>query len=244
VRALIVDDEPLGRRELRRLLEAHPEVEVIGEAATREEAESLLRRSAPDVVFLDIRLGSASGMDLVPHVPPQTAIVFVTAFDRYAVRAFELNALDYLLKPVEPERLALTLKRVSGPDAPWSVRSEAGTSSPVAYEPSDWLFLRDRDRVEFVAVASVTHLTSDGDYTHVWTADGTDRLAKISLNAWERRLPPGDFLRIHRSAIVNLRFVRSVEPATNHGYWVHVRGRNTPLTMSRRHASRMRQRLG
>jgi two-component system LytT family response regulator len=239
VRALIVDDEPPARRELRRLLVAHSNVEVVGEATSTLEAASQIAADPPDVVFLDIQLGSKSGMELVPSVPASTAIVFVTAFDRYAVRAFELNALDYLLKPVEPERLAVALGRVAA-------RASAPSLTPPSssLDTRDWLFLRDGEHAEFVAVATITHITAQGDYSSIVTSDGRDRLAHVALADWERRLPAGDFLRIHRSTIVNLGFVTRVEPEVEHRFVVHVKGAKEPLAMSRRHMARVRAILG
>ena len=244
MRALIVDDEPPARRELRRLLAAHPDVEIVGEAASSAQAEAMLRQDPPDVVFLDIQLGTTSGMDVVPFAPPHTAIVFVTAFDSFAVRAFELNALDYLLKPVEPERLASTLLRVAARRGA-STHSHSSQARPAApFEKKDWLFLRSGERAEFVSVATITHIVADGDYSCVITANGTKRLAHVPLSDWEQRLPASDFLRIHRSAIVNLRFVTKVEPWSNGGFLVHMKGTPAPLTMSRRYAGRMRESLG
>jgi two-component system LytT family response regulator len=242
VRVLIVDDEPPARRELRRLLAAHPNVEVVQEAGSSAQAEVMLRGDPPDVVFLDIQLREDSGLDIVPAVPEKTAIVFVTAFDQYAVRAFELNALDYLLKPVEPERLALALQRVGARDGSHRAQVSAQPARPL--DSRDWLFVRSGDRAEFVGVAGITHITAHGDYSLVRTRDGAERLLHVSLNEWERRLPANDFLRIHRSAIVNLQFVVKVEPWTNHGFRVHVKGALEPLTMSRRYAGRMRERMG
>jgi two-component system LytT family response regulator len=242
VRVLIVDDEPPARRELRRLLAAHAEVEDVREAGSSAEAEALLRADPPDVVFLDIQLREASGLDVVPAVPERTAIVFVTAFDQYAVRAFELNALDYLLKPVEPERLAIALQRMRAREG--SRPAGPPPRSERALDARDWLFVRSGERVEFVGVASITHISADGDYSLVRSHDGSERLLHLALNEWERRLPSNDFLRIHRSTIVNLHFVTKVEPWTNHGFRVHVQGAPEPLTMSRRYAGRMRTRMG
>ena len=215
---------------------------LVGEAGSSAQAEVMLRTEPPDLVFLDIQLREGSGLDIVPTVPEKAALVFVSAFEHYAVRAFELNALDYLLKPVEPERLALALRRVGARDgsrpAPIATRSEGPLDS------RDWLFVRSGDRAEFVGIAGITSIAAEGDYSLVRTRDGSERLLHTSLNEWERRLPASDFLRIHRSAIVNLRFVTKVEPWTNQGFLVHVEGAPKPLTMSRRYAGRMRERMG
>ena len=241
MRVVIVDDEPPARRELRRLLAVHPEVEIVGEASSARDAATLLARDPPDVLFLDIQLRENSGLDMVPAVPAETSVVFVTAFDQYAVRAFELNALDYLLKPIDPERLALALRRAAARAAPASPRPR--TEAARRLEPLDWLFIRSGERAEFVAVANVTAITANADYSRVRTVEGAERLAHVSLNEWERRLPVHHFLRIHRSAIVNVRFVTEVEPWTNGGFLVHVKGVAEPLKMSRRYAVHMRERM-
>lgn len=239
VRVVIVDDEPPARRELRRLLSVEAGVKVVGEAASVEEAAALLSRETPDLVFLDVRLRDGSGLDIVSKVPPRTAIVFVTAFDEYAIRAFEVNALDYLLKPVESERLTLALRRVADRET----RVPPPPRAPVL-ESGDWLFLRSEHDAGFLSVEEISTIVACADYSIVRNSHGKERMVHVSLNDWERRLPPGDFARIHRSAIVNLRSVLSVEPVASGGYLVHVRGDAKPLTMSRRFAFRLKRRLG
>jgi DNA-binding LytR/AlgR family response regulator len=125
---------------------------------------------------------------------------------------------------------------------PPGASARAGSGTP--FEARDWLFFRSGERAEFVAVMNVTAITADADYSRVRTVDGAERLAHVPLGDWERRLPASEFLRIHRSSIVNLTFVTSIEPWTNGGFLVHVRDITAPLTMSRRYAGRMRARMG
>lgn len=243
IKAIVVDDEAPARREMRRLLDAHARaVSVVGEARDLDTARGLLLRTRPDVAFLDIRLGRSSGFDLLDDVDEETAIVFVTAYDDYAVRAFEASALDYLVKPVEPERLALAIERLEGRRA----KSAPVGSAPretVPFTPLRWVFLDSPESSEFVELATITHLTADPRGSRVYTAARRSIPAAKSLALWERRLPREDFLRVHRSAIVNLRHVDSVEPWSHYGYRIRLRGWDEPITMSRRYAREVRQRL-
>jgi two-component system LytT family response regulator len=214
-------------------------VTVIGEAADVAQAAVALSRDRPDVVFLDIRLGRESGFTVLPAMAPATALVFVTAFDEYAVRAFEVNALDYLLKPVDPERLAATLGRLRGLGTPpAAARPPAGTLSA-----RDWLFLRDGARDTFLRVADVAAVTAEGDYTRVLAVNGSHRLVHRSLADWQARLPETSFARVHRSALVNLHHVLEVRRADGLSGQLIVRGVPQPLAMSRRAAALLRRRL-
>jgi len=238
IKALIVDDEAPARREMRRLLAAHDSIDVVGDARDLATARGLLLRTRPDVVFLDIRLAKASGFDLLGDVDEETAVVFVTAYDEHAIRAFEANALDYLVKPVEPERLARTVERLEA-------RAADGepARAPAPFTPLRWVFLEAGDTSEFVELASITHVTAESGGSRVHTEDGRSRPATKSLKRWEERLPPHDFLRVHRSAIVNLRHVERVVPWSHYSYRIRLRGWKEPVTMSRRYARETRGRL-
>jgi two-component system LytT family response regulator len=236
--AIVVDDERLARRELKQLLEeGHgDQVRVVGEAATVQEAANLARLHDPDVVFLDVHLGGESGFDLLPLIDRTVTVVFVTAFDRYALRAFEVNALDYLLKPVAPERLATTLTRLGRPAA------EPPSSQELTYD--DRLFLRLDDRMVFLPVRDIAAIRAAGDNSVLHLADGREARARKSLREWVDRLPEREFVRIHRSTVVNLEFVERLEEWSHFSYRVYLRGLAEPLQMSRRSAARVRARLG
>lgn len=242
IKAIIVDDEAPALRELERMLVAIPGISVTGTARSVESARGMLLRTRPDVLFLDIRLGKQSGFDLLSDVDPETAVVFVTAYDSYAVRAFEANALDYLVKPVESARLNATVERVQRMlDQRTGVR--ATPNGPTTFTVARWLFLERAGRPEFVEVATVTHLVSEGRHTRICTSDGRSRTANRSLVAWERSLPPDDFKRVHRNIIVNLRQVRSIEPWSNYSYRIHLTGSPEPVIMSRRFSLALRNSL-
>jgi two-component system LytT family response regulator len=237
--AVIVDDERLARRELRTLLEeAHAgQVQIAGEAASVAEAARLVKATGADVVFLDIQLAGETGMDLLPLLGENVDIVFVTAYDQHALRAFEVNALDYLLKPVAPERLAMTVNRLSAAQAP------APAPETVSYD--DRLFLRLGQERAFVRVRDIAAIEAEGDSSTLLLAPHLARKASPkSLREWERRLPGRHFVRIHRSTIVNLEYVERLEPWSHAGQRVYLRGVREPLSMSRRFGARLKDRFG
>ena len=237
--AVIVDDERLARRELRTLLEeAHAEqVHIVGEAASVSEAARLVLATDADVVFLDIQLAGETGMDLLPLLGADVDVVFVTAYDEYALRAFEVNALDYLLKPVAPERLATTVSRLAAAQPP------APTREAVTYD--DRLLLRLGEERAFVRVRDIMALEAEGDGSTLLLAPKLVRKPSgKSLREWEQRLPNRHFVRIHRSTIVNLEYVERLEPWSHASQHVHLRGVAQPLTMSRRFGARLRERFG
>jgi two-component system LytT family response regulator len=237
--AIIVDDERLARRELRRLLEdGHADVvRVVGEAESVRTAAELVRTMDADLVFLDVQLAGESGLDLLERLDPTVSVIFVTAFDQYAVRAFEVNALDYLLKPVAPDRLARAVRRLDRRDA------APASPAPLSLGSQDRLFVRFDDRMGFLTVGSIIVIAADGDYSTVHTADGRSARLRKSLREWEARLPSGTFARIHRSTICNLDFVERVEEWSHLSYHLYLRGLREPLLMSRRYAARVRAKL-
>ena len=236
--AIIVDDERLARRELRAMLEeVHASaVRVVGEAESVRTAAELVRTCDADVVFLDVQLGGESGLELLPLIDPSVAVVFVTAFDQYAVRAFEVNALDYLLKPVAPARLARAVERLGKPND-----GGAATGQAPKLDYQDRLFLRLDDRMGFVKVADIVSIVSDGDYSTVRLASDRTHRARKSLRDWAARLPENAFARVHRSTIVNLEFVERVEEWSHFSYRLYLRGLAEPVTMSRRYAGQLKR---
>jgi len=235
ISALIVDDERLARQELRALLAAHPEVQVVGEAADLEQAVRLLEREQPDVVFLDIQMPGESGFDLFSRVSVVARVVFVTAHDAHALRAFDVNALDYLLKPVAPARLAETVARIK------EGRSEP--MPPRRFQIGDFVFLPVDGRSRFLRVSQIVSVSAAGDATELLTADGNRGRVPRTLKAWEERLPEKQFLRIHRETIVNLQFVDRIEEWSHESFQVHLRGHTAPFTLSRRYAARLKARF-
>ena len=237
LRVVIVDDARLARRELQHLLDAHPEVTCVGEADDVPSARAVIAEQRPDLVLLDIQLPSGSGFDVLDGLAPAPAVVFTTAYDQYAVQAFAANALDYLLKPVQPERLAQALAKA---EAARSSRTEL----PVADErldPDARVFLREGERCCFVEVRRIARVVVDGNYARVWF-DGQSLLLARSLAALESRLPEGLFFRANRNTLVNLTQVRGVELGIGEGYDLRLADGST-VEVSRRQARELRERL-
>jgi two-component system LytT family response regulator len=232
MKALIVDDEPLARRELRRLLAAHRSIQIVGEAGDIDEARERIVALLPTVVFLDIQMPGGTGFDLLAQLERVPRIVFTTAYDRYAVQAFNVNALDYLLKPIEPERLATAVDKLQ---ATTPARREANEDPWL-----EQLFVRDGPRCWFVPLREVSVISADGNYVRLqW---GKERpLLGRSLTALEGKLDPRRFFRANRQQIINLELVRSVDLGV--GGRLHVQfsdGRE--IQISRRQARQFRER--
>lgn len=235
LRTLLVDDSRLARSELRTLLAAHPEVEVVGEADTVDSAVAQAEALAPDLLLLDIQLPGGNGFDVLERLVRVPAVVFCTAYDQYAVQAFERNALDYLLKPIEPARMAEALGRVlKRARAPTPAR--AGPLSA-----GDPVFLRDGDRCWFIDVAEISHIVIDGNYAKVYFR-GERALVARSLALLEERLDPALFFRASRAVLVNLRHIRQVEAGVGDGYTLRLKG-GAEVEVSRRQAREFRERL-
>ena len=245
--ALLVDDERLAREELRRLLRAHPDVTVVGEAANPTEAETRLDELPVDLLFLDIKMPGGTGFDLLERLDRVPLLVFTTAYDEFALRAFEVNACDYLLKPIHPDRLAAALDKMR---RLWSAaRVTAPVSSPAASAPGprlraagDRVFLRDGDRCWIVTLAEIACFEGEGNYARVHF--GTNRpLLRTSLNALEARIDPTLFFRASRKHLINLRFVERIEAGIDEAYTVSLRGGQS-IEVSRRQSRRLRESLG
>jgi two-component system LytT family response regulator len=238
MRALIVDDERLARNELRRLLGAHPALEIVGEAANPIEARAAIAALAPDLVFLDVQMPGGNGFDLLASLDAAPAVIFTTAFDQYALRAFDVSALDYLLKPIEPARLAHALRKF---DARLQVPAAAVVPVPAAQAPAadGKVFIKDGERCWFVALEQIMLFESEGNYTRVYFEANRPLLLR-SLNQLEARLDPERFLRVSRRQIVNLDFVTGIAPGPGSGMVLTLKG-DVKVPMSRRRAAEFRQ---
>jgi two-component system LytT family response regulator len=237
LRVLIVDDARLARQELRTLLSALPWVSCVGEADDVPSAREAIARLRPDVVLLDVQMPSGSGFDVLDGLEAVPLVVFVTAYDAYAVQAFQANALDYLVKPVEAPRLQQALQRALERRVP----DDAALGERALLCPQDQVFLRDGERCWFVAVAEISRIVVDGNYARLWFRDQNALLTR-SLSALEARLPMALFFRANRNTLVNLRMVRAVEPTIADGYEL-ILADGARAEVSRRQARELRERM-
>jgi two-component system LytT family response regulator len=241
--ALLIDDESTARADLRAKLAVHPEVAILAEAATVRSARELLARTGYDLVFLDIQLVGGSAFDLVSDVRPGARIIFVTAHDTYALRAFEINALDYLLKPVAPARLAEALRRVASAPAAGDEAGPEGPPTP-ALRLDDTVYLRSGLRARFAPVADISVIAAHDNYSEVQLADGEKVFLRKSLKAWEDALPASHFMRVHRTLIVNLSRVTRYQRDGDERTLLYVAGATGPVSASRDRWVELRERLG
>jgi two-component system LytT family response regulator len=201
MKAMIIDDEPPARRELRRLLTDFSWVEIVGEAGNVDQAAAMVELLTPELLFLDIQMPGGSGFDLLTRLEHLPEVIFTTAYDEHAVRAFEVDALDYLLKPIDPARLAEALGRVKSAQA-------ARTPQPDAV--LEQIFVRDGSRCWFVPLREVRLLSSEGNYIRLSWGKANPLLGR-ALAALEQRLDPNRFFRANRRQIINLDFIENVE---------------------------------
>jgi len=236
MKALLIDDERLARNELRRLLAAHPDIEIVGEAVDVEDAAQKVAGLKPGLLFLDVQMPGADGFSLLERLePPLPAVIFTTAYDEFAVKAFEFNALDYLLKPVDPNRLIAALEKIRphGSAAPFAPAARLGLE--------DKVFVREGDRCWFVAVKNIRLLESEGNYTRLHFDDQKPQLFR-SLTAMEERLDPRSFFRANRKQVINLTWVEGIEPWFSGGLLVKLKG-GLKVELSRRQAQDFRERM-
>lgn len=205
MKALIIDDEPPARRELRRVLNEFAWVEVVGEAGNVDQAEEMIVSLAPELLFLDIQMPGGSGFDLLTRLEDVPQVIFTTAYDQHAVRAFEVDAVDYLLKPIDPARLAEALGRV---------KSAQAARAPQRGAVLEQIFVRDGSRCWFVPLREVRLLTSEGNYIRLSWGKEKPLLGR-ALTTLEQRLDPNRFFRANRQQIINLDFIENVELGVN-----------------------------
>ncbi len=248
IKTLIVDDEPLARRNLRVLLEKDPQIEIVDECRNGHEAVQAINTHSPDLIFLDIQMPEMDGFDVLARVGPEQiqAIIFVTAFDQYALKAFEVHALDYLLKPFDDERFAQALERAKSQISASEIdklsqrllalledrKSERKGSDEQTYLTR--LMIKTSNRMMLLKVDEIDFIEADGNYAKLH-AGRKMHLLREKMNDLEGRLDPARFVRIHRSIIVNLDRIKEMQPHFNGDYIVVLDdGRQLRLSRSRR----------
>lgn len=230
-RVLIVDDEPPARRRLAQLLAAHAEFELAGQAATVAEAATMIERESPDLLLLDVQLRAETSFALFDRVAVRCPVIFVTAHSQFALRAFEVNALDYLLKPLEPERFAAAIARIDAPRAPTAPLHE-----------SDVVALRSARGFRFVSLREIIAVCACDDYTEVVLANAERALCDLRMTEWEQRLG-ALFVRVHRGWTVRLSCIERFERRAN-GWELAVRGLDARVPVGRSWVDALRERLG
>lgn len=240
-KALIVDDERLARARLRSMLADFPAIEIVGEADSVAEAVKAIEKTNPEIIFLDIQMPHASGFDLLGKIQTEAKVIFVTAYDRYAIRAFEVNALDYLLKPVSSQRLAQTIERLGQSTTATAAAAESGGKN---LEYDDFIFVNSGRNSKFIKVGSIKCVLAAGVYSEILSAEGEKFLLLKPLSEWENRLPAKNFLRVHRSTIINLEFIERVEKRFNYSHRIYLQGVEEPFVISRRYAAKLKDKFG
>jgi two-component system LytT family response regulator len=236
-RAIIIDDERLARNELKKLLLEFPDVEVIDEAANAAEGIEKIDALSPDLIFLDIQMPGKTGFDMLTELEKAPHVIFTTAYDEYALKAFEVNALDYLMKPIEPKRLADAIQKLQQAEEKELAANQALIRGMLT--ENDQVFVKDGERCWFVKLSEVRLFESVGNYAKVFFA-GNKPLILKSLNALEERLDDKVFFRANRKHIVNMRMIEKIEPYFNGGLLLELKG-GEKVEVSRRQAVKFKE---
>jgi two-component system, LytTR family, response regulator len=235
-KAIIIDDERLARNELKKLLQEFPQIEVVDEAANAAEGIEKIDLLNPDLIFLDIQMPGKTGFDMLQDLDKAPHVIFTTAYDEYALKAFEVNALDYLMKPIEPGRLADALQKLQQADE--KDLAQNGVNRGLLTE-SDQVFVKDGERCWFVKLSEVRLFESVGNYAKVFFGTNKPLILK-SLNALEERLDEKTFFRANRKHIVNMRMIEKIEPYFNGGLLLELQG-GEKIEVSRRQAVKFKE---
>ena len=233
MRALVIDDERLARRELISLLDKYENIEVVDECANVEEAKEAVNKHKPDLLFLDIQMPGKNGFDLISELDAVPTVIFVSAYDEFAIRAFEVNALDYLLKPVHPERLGDAIRKLED-----DTESDNEDESNEKLTEDDQIFLKDGEKCWFVSLRDIRLFESEGNYVRVLFHESKPLILR-SLNNLEKRLDPKVFFRANRKFIINLKWVSNIEPCFNGGLQVTLKD-GEKVEISRRQAAKFK----
>lgn len=236
-KVIIIDDERLARNELKKLLMEFPDVEIIDEAANAAEGIEKIDQHNPDLIFLDIQMPGKTGFDMLSELDKAPHVIFTTAYDEYALKAFEVNALDYLMKPIEPKRLADALQKHQQAEEKELAAQQAGNRTLLT--ENDQVFVKDGERCWFVKLSEVRLFESVGNYAKVFFANNKPLILK-SLNALEDRLDEKTFFRANRKHIVNMRMIDKIEPYFNGGLLLELQG-GEKVEVSRRQAVKFKE---
>jgi len=237
IKAIIIDDERLARNELKKLLEQHPEIEIIDEASNVDEGVEKIDFSHPELIFLDIQMPGKTGFDLLAELERAPKVIFTTAYDEFALKAFEVNALDYLLKPIDPKRLADAIQKLQAEIELERASLSGNLRGPLS--ESDQVFVKDGEKCWFVKLEEIRLFESVGNYAKVYFSTNKPLILK-SLNALEERLDEHVFFRANRKHIINLHWIEKIEPYFNGGLLVELRG-GEKIEISRRQTVKFKE---
>src|ERR1044071_3806343 len=238
MKAIIIDDERLARAELKKLLQEFPEVEIVDEAANADEGIAKIESHHPDLIFLGIQMPGKTGFDMLSQLERAPQVIFTTAYDEFALKAFEVNALDYLLKPIEPKRLADAILKLQHGETKEARPTGEFTNNSVLGE-NDQVFVKDGERCWFVKLSDIRLFESVGNYAKVFFGPNKPLILK-SLNALEERLDEKMFFRANRKHIVNLRMIEKIEPYFNGGLLLELKG-GEKIEVSRRQTVKFKE---
>jgi two-component system LytT family response regulator len=238
MKALIIDDERLARTELKRLLEPFKDIEIVGDAANADEALEKISQLNPELIFLDIQMPGKSGFDLLEELDKVPKVIFTTAYDEYALKAFEYNALDYLLKPIEPKRLEEAIRKIVERE---KKDVQVKSALPEILSAEDQVFVKDGDKCWFVKLERIRLFESEGNYVRLYFEDNKPLILR-TLNYLDERLDPRSFFRANRKHIINLKWIESIEPWLNGGLLVKLKG-GQKVEVSRRQAVKFKEML-
>ena len=243
MRAIIIDDERLARKELNNLLENYPEIEIVDQAVNADEALEKIIQLDPDLIFLDIQMPGKTGFELLEELEKVPKVIFTTAYDEFAIKAFDVNALDYLLKPIQEERLKDAITKVLAVEASALAERAQGEILEIKQPLSvnDQVFVKDGDRCWFISLKEIRLFESDGNYIKVYFNNVKPMIHK-SLNAVDEKLDERSFFRASRKHIINLSWIETIETWFNGGLLVQLKG-GEKVEVSRRQAARFKEKM-
>jgi len=235
-RTLIVDDEKYARKDLREQLSGFTCIDVVGEAKNIETAIEQINRLTPDLIFLDIQFPGETGFELFEKTNIRAKVIFVTAYDEYAIRAFEVNACDYLLKPVNPVRMALTINRLSENQEPIEITGNV-------FRNEDSIYIQLNNRYYFIRIDSIVKITASDHFTEIITTNKIKGLSNRHLFEWEECLPKSSFIQVHRSSIVNMNFVEKITRGTYNSHQIKMKDMEVQIPISRKYLKQIKERF-
>jgi len=237
--AIIIDDERLARAELKKMLQEHPEIEVLAEASNANEGIELIQQLDPQVIFLDIQMPEKNGFEMLQEIDRLPVVIFTTAHDEFAIKGFEVSAMDYLMKPIDPNRLMDAMQKLNALEWKESSEGDWKRDTRQILSSTDQVFVKDGEKCWFVTLSEIRLFESVGNYARVFFGNNKPLILK-SLNSLEERLDPKFFFRANRKHIVNLKMIGSVEPFFNGGLLLEIKG-GEKVEVSRRQAVRFKE---